>query len=96
MKKLMSLSLLMLSLSGSLMAGEIQTINGDEAYQLYLKLPGKKCLEYSGMGYVAYTKYQTRKCSDTQTDNSKWVCTVQMIKYGKINEVLSADCSREI
>lgn len=97
MKLLMSLGLLLLSLNSAVMASEIQNISGDEAYELYLKLPGKACQEYRLATYVVYTKYQTNSCTETQTDNSKWTCTVQLtLKNGKQTGVMSADCSRQI
>lgn len=97
MKALMSLGLLVLSLNGAVLAAEIQTVSGDEAYQMYLKLPGKACQEYRLATYVVYTKYQTNSCSETQTDDSKWSCTVQLaLKNGKQVSVMSADCSRQI
>lgn len=97
MKKLMGLGLIALSLSGSLMASEFQTISGQEAYDLYLKLPGVKCQEYRLANYIVYSKYQTNSCSENQTDASKWNCTVQLeLKNGKMKSVISADCSREI
>lgn len=97
MKKLFSLSLLALSFSGSLMAGEIQTISGQEAYDLFLKLPGVRCQEYRLANYVVYSKYQTKSCTENQTDTSKWNCTVQLeLKNGQVKGLISADCSREI
>ncbi len=96
MKRLMSLGLVLLSLSGAASAG-IQIFSGDEAYQLYLKLPGKACQEYRLANYVVYTKYQTNSCSETQTDDSKWSCTVQFeLKNGKQASVISADCVRQL
>ena len=96
MKLLMSLGLLVLSLNGA-MASEFQTLSGEEAYQMYLKLPGKACQEYRLATYVVYTKYQTNSCTETQTDDSKWSCTVQLtLKNGKQTGVMSADCSRQI
>ncbi|QDK40436.1 hypothetical protein DOM21_02990 [Bacteriovorax stolpii] len=97
MKKLIGFGLLALSISGSLMAGEFQSISGQEAYDLYQKLPGVKCQEYRLANYIVYSKYQTKSCSENQTDASKWNCTVQLeLKNGKVNSVISADCSREI
>lgn len=96
MKLLMSLGLLVLSLNGA-MASEFQTLSGEEAYQMYLKIPGKACQEYRLATYVVYTKYQTNSCTETQTDDSKWSCTVQLtLKNGKQTGVMSADCSRQI
>lgn len=97
MKTIIGLGLIVLNLSGALMASEYQTISGDEAYQMYSKLPGKACQEYRIANYVVYTKYQTNSCTENQVDESKWSCTVQFeLKNGKTSNVLSADCSRQI
>lgn len=97
MKAKTIIGLFLLCLSGSLLASEIQMIEGDEAYQMYEKLPGVACQEYKLENYLVLTKYQTNKCSETQSDASKWNCTVQFaLKNGKKAEVLTASCSREI
>lgn len=97
MKKILSLGLFLLSLNGAVMASEVQSLSGDEAYQMYLKLPGKNCQEYRIPNYVVYSKYQTNSCQENQTDDSKWTCTVQLsLKNGKTSSVMSADCSRQI
>ncbi len=97
MKLLMSFALVLISMVGAVNASEFQQISGDEAYDMYLKLPGKACQEYRLATYVVFTKYQTKSCSETQTDNSKWSCTVQLsLKNGKQTGVMSADCSRQI
>ncbi len=97
MKKLISKALFLMAISSSVLASEIQTIDGDEAYQLYLKLPGVACQEYRLATYVVLTKYQTKSCSDQQEDASKWNCTAQFaLKNGKTTQVISANCSREI
>jgi len=97
MRSLICLGLLTLSLNGQTVASEIQTLSGNEAYQMYLNLPGKACQEYRLASYVVYTKYQTNSCTEIQTDNSKWTCTVQLtLKNGKQTGVMSADCSRQI
>lgn len=90
--------ILLLSLTSSVFASSsIEMITGDEAYALYKKLPGKACQEYRIAGYVVYTKYQTNSCSETQTDDTKWMCTTQFaVKNGKTAGVISADCSRQI
>lgn len=95
MKKLLSAMILAVSFTSSVMAGEYQMITGEEAYQLYKTLPGKACQEYRLATYVVYSKYQTNSCTENQTDESKWNCTVQFaVKNGKLSNVISADCSR--
>ena len=97
MKLLIGVALILASLSGSLAASEVQMITDDEAYQMYLTLPGKACQEYRLQDYVVYTKYQTKSCLENQKDLSKWSCTVQFtLKNGKQTGVSSAGCSRTI
>ncbi len=97
MKKLLGLALVLISVTGTVMASELQMVSGNEAYEIYQKLPGKACQEYRLGNYVVFSKYQTKSCNENQTDASKWNCTVQFeLKNGKPKNVMSADCSREI
>lgn len=76
-------------------AQDLQILSGEEAYQLFQKLPGKACLEYRNSSYSVYTKYQTKKCNQIQEDKSKWICTVQFsLAHNKVKDILSAECSR--
>lgn len=97
MKTLITIGFTLLLFSGSLFASELQMQEGNEAYQTYLKLPGVACQEYKLENYLVMSKYQTKNCSETQTDASKWNCTVQFaLRNGRKAEVLTASCSREI
>ncbi|MBY0414379.1 MAG: hypothetical protein K2Q18_09445 [Bdellovibrionales bacterium] len=97
MKVLIVMSLICMNLGGPLMASEYQSLQGAEAYETFQKLPGVACQEYRLGNYVVFTKYQTKNCNETQSDASKWNCTVQfIIKNGKKVSYTSADCSREI
>jgi hypothetical protein len=97
MKTLIALGCILLSFSGTILASELQMLEGDEAYQTYLNLPGVACQEYKLENYLVMSKYQTKNCSEIQKDPSKWNCTVQFrLKNGKRAEVLTASCSREI
>lgn len=78
-------------------ASEIQLIENEEAYRVYVALPGVACQEYRNENIIVFTKYQTNSCSEEQTDPRKWNCTVHYeIKLGKIDRWLSAVCFREI
>ena len=97
MKSFIALGMICFSLCGTVSASEFQMIEGDEAYQTYLKLPGVACQEYKLENYLVLTKYQTKNCNESQTDASKWSCSVQFaVKNGKKAQVLTANCSREI
>lgn len=97
MKKLVVAMVMALNISGSLLANEIQTITRNEAYQLFLQLPGLACQEYRASSYIVLTKYQTKDCREEQVDTKKWNCTVQFeLKNGKTSKVLSADCTRDL
>lgn len=97
MKALITLSFIIFSSHMTAMASEFQMIEGDEAYQIYLKLPGVACQEYKLENYLVLTKYQTANCNQTQNDASKWNCTAQFsLKNGKKSQVLTTNCSREI
>lgn len=83
--------------SQTIKASEIQLIENEEAYQVYIGLPGVACQEYRNEDIIVFTKYQTNSCSEEQTDPRKWTCTVQyQITNGKIDKWLSSSCFREI
>lgn len=86
--------LLTLLTCGLVQASEFQMIEGHEAYDLYLSLPGVKCVEWNSKDFIVYTKYQTSACNE-QSDSSQWTCTVQ-IKKAQPKKFESASCSREI
>ncbi len=79
---------------GFVNASEFQMVDGDEAYKLYLSLPGIKCIEWNSKDSIVYTKYQTNSCNE-QLDSSHWTCTVQINK-AQPKKFDSASCTREI
>ncbi len=97
MKKTISFLLLLVSLTSIASASHTEMLDGEEAYKLYQSLPGVACQEYRLQNYIVFTKYQTKSCSVQQTDTSKWECTGQFaMKKGKITEVISVSCAREV
>jgi hypothetical protein len=76
-------------------ASEVQILDGDAAFELYMKLPGVRCIEWNSADFVVYTKYQTQSC-DQGAANDQWSCTIQVNKKNKIKPFESANCSREI
>lgn len=79
---------------GLAQASEFQMLEGQEAYDLYLTLPGVRCIEWNSKDFIVYTKYQTKTCSE-QGDSTQWTCTVQ-IKKSRPKKFDSASCTREI
>lgn len=90
-----TLILTLLLISCGAFASEYQMLEGDEAYKLYLNLPGVRCTEWNSKDLVVYTKYSTSSCDD-QGDNSQWTCTVQINKMRPQDKYVSASCSREV
>ena len=77
------------------LASEVQIIEGDAAFDLYMKLPGVRCIEWNSADFVVYTKYQTDYCDQAPADD-QWSCTIQVNKKNKIKPFESANCSRQI
>jgi hypothetical protein len=79
----------------SALASEVEILEGQKAFELYLSLPGARCTEWNSADFVVYTKYQTATCEES-SDNSKWTCTIQINKKNNLNNFESANCSREV
>ncbi len=79
----------------ALYASEFQIISGDEAYQLYKRLPGLRCTEWNSKDLVVYTKYQTDSC-EQQGKDTDWNCTIQVNKLNPLQKYESASCTRQL
>jgi hypothetical protein len=90
-----TLFLTLLLASSSVFASEFQTIDGEEAYKLYLSLPGVKCIEWNSKDSIVYTKYQTASC-DEEGKSTDWTCTIQINKMDTQHKYESASCFRQI
>ncbi len=76
-------------------ASEVQMLDGDAAFDLYMKLPGVRCIEWNSEDFVVYSKYQTNSC-DENASGEQWSCTIQVNKKNKIKIFESANCSRQL
>ncbi len=79
----------------NVLASETQTLEGEQAYQMYKTLPGAICTEWNSKEYIVYTKYSSTSCLDA-ADLQNWTCTIQLSKKNNMTKLLSASCSKEI
>jgi hypothetical protein len=79
----------------SALASEVEIVEGEAAYEIYLSLPGVRCSEWNSADFAVYTKYQTQSCDET-SDETKWTCTLQVSKKKNSRPFESASCSRQV
>jgi hypothetical protein len=90
-----SLILALIASLSAASASEFQTLDGEEAYKLYLSLPGVRCIEWNSKDSIVYTKYQTQSCDEDGKDTD-WTCTLQINKMDTQNKYESASCIRQV